>query len=759
MGKKVNKARTHEFSYQYPIAYNGNIYPGTDMIVDGQEMPVFASDDGNVYAMVNGAPQRIMYQHNLPGVTVTPSLGQIRNWDQALSNDATANYVNGLIEQRKLNPQLAYNATKGAEGHAAWDKEHSNLAAWRDFASAVPLAVAATPFVAGAGSAAAGTAAGQAVLGALANPGVQLAGEALGIGMGMHGVQDLRQGKFTPMTALDLTGLGPSAFRASKQMANLLTRAVPRIGSGAAARTMEAANNVPRNEFITIEDVDLGLGNDYTDLPFTRSLTYNGANQRYLPHNPRPELPEGYIPSDVNIPQSVRDDAVIRDAEELADMDRYLQDTTFYDDPTPVDPWDTIADSYAPPAPLSASPVAPAPPLETAASVRPASISAPVESSLSPAPHDYNASLAEWEALRPTREAAYQRYTDLYNRLNLGPRAEARTQLQPPPSSVTISPEVASSALAEEAAKSRGVNSARGIGNEGVAVSPGIINPANNPDPNNPFTLKPRTVKQTAKMKEEGIEAEQPYTEEEIRALLNPDGTLRSDVQVEHLYTGAHGGQYRYSSIQDPSETLGRHLFATLSDAGRHEGWSIKSQNPLFGKSGVAVSTHSRDTSIDSTPLAYRFLTSLMADRKFMPITTRSPTVTTNTWGINNYFKPGYRAEMIRAKKLYGNSAEEFLGQYPPELLKDANGDMTAFKLRDAEGEFFLPLRTRDEALDAINGPIHKFNTTFGTNYPDATVLSSRKPWNFGTLFRVPNIKGIFYDKGGNLRRSPMTSL
>ena len=133
-----------------------------------------------------------------------------------LSNDATS-VANG----RPQNRHLERKAIEGAKAHVAWEKEHPNLTAWGNTLSAVPLAVAAAPAILAGGDAAAGTAAGKAI-----TSGFNFAANAIkttpyissllpwveatfNAGAATHGIQELRDGTFTPMTALELSPLAP----------------------------------------------------------------------------------------------------------------------------------------------------------------------------------------------------------------------------------------------------------------------------------------------------------------------------------------------------------------------------------------------------------------------------------------------------------------------------------------------------------------------------------------------------------------------
>ena len=215
MGNTNNRT----FSYNRGVRYKGNTYPSSDAtIVDdnGQQRqgPIFIDANSQYYTMQNGAPVSVMPLHTLDEVTVTPKREQLltagfNNW-LTQSNDATM--VNNL-PHREYNTHLKDNAINGAKSHAIWEQEHPNLAAWSYAAGAAPFAVAATPFVAPLGQGLINTAAGQAVRSGLttlmANPIVDAANTGLGLGFAARGAYDVSQGKFTPETALELSGLYP----------------------------------------------------------------------------------------------------------------------------------------------------------------------------------------------------------------------------------------------------------------------------------------------------------------------------------------------------------------------------------------------------------------------------------------------------------------------------------------------------------------------------------------------------------------------
>lgn len=145
---------------------------------------------------------------------------QRRNRDYlTTSNDNTA-----VSSGKPQNEHLKERFSEGAKSHAEWEKEHPNATAWGTALSATPFAIASLPALTAGGSglvalgdAAASTAAGQALTGALnGTVGTVLRTSALGVplstwgltgldaAMVAHGANSVRQGEFNPMTALEL---------------------------------------------------------------------------------------------------------------------------------------------------------------------------------------------------------------------------------------------------------------------------------------------------------------------------------------------------------------------------------------------------------------------------------------------------------------------------------------------------------------------------------------------------------------------------
>ena len=203
--------------------FQGSYYPTAEWNIQsdiGEVNPttVFADANGSYYTLDNnGSAIPVMPFHNLDEVTVTAPKKQDVSANAfsrylTMSNDNTQ--VNNL-PHREYNTHLKENAQKGAKEHALWEKEHPNLTAWGEVAGAIPFGVASIPLVASTGQTLLGTAAGQAVKSGvskvLANPLVEAANGAIGLGFAGKGTYDISQGKFTPETAMDFIGLYPAS--------------------------------------------------------------------------------------------------------------------------------------------------------------------------------------------------------------------------------------------------------------------------------------------------------------------------------------------------------------------------------------------------------------------------------------------------------------------------------------------------------------------------------------------------------------------
>ena len=212
----TRRYNTREFSYTSPIMFQGEYYPSADSVISDEygnktEGRIFADANGQYYTKDrdnNVFP--VMPVENLDDVVIT---AQDKREPLLFNRYLTRNdktQVNNL-PHREYNTSLKANAERGAKEHALWDKEHPNLASWRDAATAVPFGIASIPLVAGSGQTLLGTAAGQAIKDGvsrvLGNPIVEAANNAVGLGFAGMGAYDVSQGKFTPETAMDFMGL------------------------------------------------------------------------------------------------------------------------------------------------------------------------------------------------------------------------------------------------------------------------------------------------------------------------------------------------------------------------------------------------------------------------------------------------------------------------------------------------------------------------------------------------------------------------
>lgn len=211
---------TREFSYTRPIMFQGEYYPSADSVISDEygnktEGRIFADANGQYYTKDKGNNVfPVMPIENLDDVVIT---AQDKREPLLFNRYLTRNdktQVNNL-PHREYNTSLKVNAERGAREHALWDKEHPNLASWRDATTAVPFAVAATPLVLGTGQGLMGTALGQTAKHGIAtlmeNPYIAGINDAISLGFTGKGAYDVSQGKFTPETAMDFMGLYPAA--------------------------------------------------------------------------------------------------------------------------------------------------------------------------------------------------------------------------------------------------------------------------------------------------------------------------------------------------------------------------------------------------------------------------------------------------------------------------------------------------------------------------------------------------------------------
>ena len=233
----TRQRNTRRFNYDGSIAYQGSLYPSTQMDIEDDKgnvssRNVFADASGQYYTLnEDGNAIPIILQNNLDEVTVTAPRNRRNTFNDYLtmSNDATKVFN---TPHREYNPHLREAAIRGAESHALWEKEHPNATAWGNALASVPFAVAATPLAMAAGDAMAGSALGQYLgngLNMIANAASNSswfpwADTLASSYFATHGLQDMANGKFTPETAMEVMPLMQMAkpmYRAGKDAYNV----------------------------------------------------------------------------------------------------------------------------------------------------------------------------------------------------------------------------------------------------------------------------------------------------------------------------------------------------------------------------------------------------------------------------------------------------------------------------------------------------------------------------------------------------------
>lgn len=253
----VKKSTTREFSYKRPVILDGSYYPSADSLISDEygnkrKGIIFPDSNGEYYTLDsnrNAIP--VIPSYDLDDVIVSAQNKRepILFNKYLTKNDKTQ--VNNL-PHREYNSSLKASAERGAKEHALWDKEHPNLASWRDAATAVPFAVAATPVVLSTGQGLMGTAIGQTAKHGIAalmeNPYVAGINDAIGLGFAGKGAYDVSQGKFTPETAMDLAGGVGLMSKGTNIFDRVLT----------ARKPLNRVSKSDAIEIVNIEDVNLG---------------------------------------------------------------------------------------------------------------------------------------------------------------------------------------------------------------------------------------------------------------------------------------------------------------------------------------------------------------------------------------------------------------------------------------------------------------------------------------------------------------------
>ena len=252
----AKKKTTREFSYKRPVILGGSYYPSADSLISDEygnkrKGIIFPDANGDYYTLDsnhNAVP--VMSKYDLEDVVINAQdkRGPLLFNKYLTRNDKTQ--VNNL-PHREYNTFLKANAEKGAKEHALWDKEHPNLASWRDATTAIPFGIASIPLVAGGGQTLLGTVAGQAIKDGvsrvLGNPIIEAANNAVGLGFAGMGAYNVSQGEFTPETAIDLAGGIGLMAKGTNIFDRMLTARKP-------------LNRIPNSAIETsnVEDVNLG---------------------------------------------------------------------------------------------------------------------------------------------------------------------------------------------------------------------------------------------------------------------------------------------------------------------------------------------------------------------------------------------------------------------------------------------------------------------------------------------------------------------
>lgn len=262
---KKNTAR--EFSYKRLIILGGSYYPSADTLIsdengNSRKGIIFTDDNGEYYTLDNNhnvVP--VMSKYDLDDVVVNakdkrePIL-----FNRYLTRNGKTQVNN--LPHREYNTSLKASAEREAKEHALWDRKHPNLASWRDAATAVPFAVAATPLVLGTSQGLIGTAIGQTakhgITALMENPYAAGVNDAIGLGFVGKGAYDVSQGKFTPETAMDFLGGAGLMYKGLNAWDKAsMAKMAARNASRRIVENSELGNNTRRG----LEDIDLTRDN------------------------------------------------------------------------------------------------------------------------------------------------------------------------------------------------------------------------------------------------------------------------------------------------------------------------------------------------------------------------------------------------------------------------------------------------------------------------------------------------------------------
>ena len=667
----------------YTVDNNGNAYYVASQNTFDKPVQL---DDVNVYAP---SPQQ-MLANQLSGYST-------------LSNDMTqANNV----RHRQYNSHLYDNAQRGAISHNTWTKEHPNLDAWGNVPSAAVFATAAYPLAATAGSAALsteiGSALGSGVTSLMANPVANAINTGLGYGFAAKGINDIRNGKFTPMTVLDLAGLYPAVKGTAKMLKD------PQKQFKEAFKDIYYRNPTKEELRLAEEYPDYANMDAMHDLRQKQQFNDWMSNERVrqleqdeiLRNNERAVANQAVTSNTPTHHSSLSNEGSIREYEErLNALQNSMRGITPQAVPAHIEatPLDEVPESISIPEEILSQ-------IRHTSTVEPPA--SPAVSLANSAPEETSASdIIANSAKKASSKPVFSDYADPNDYWDALYAYERDNQLP--------------------------------------------IKYRNVADGDRRYTRE----------EVEGWFDKNPSADdiEELHDLQYGVSTLPNGrkVVLKAGRTGAHGMQSFYRYGDGPVEGLEKAIIASRNP----ELGSITRSNDFNDYSGIVIGTHSGDTSVDSTPLLYSMMTRAKA-QGFVPLPTEQPTVRSNMFGVRSFFPRMTHPIMKRAEQLFIDNPHP-QGSY----VLDANGNATGIQLEDANGQFVVPLTPSDEVLERTNRHIRAFNDKYGTSYPEATwelrYDGTPRPYNLGNRMILPNIFGVFYDQGGfkNRKKRLMSTL
>ena len=239
---------------------------------------------------------------------------------------------------------------------------------------------------------------------------------------------------------------------------------------------------------------------------------------------------------------------------------------------------------------------------------------------------------------------------------------------------------------------------------------------------------------------------EKPYELED----LVENGRLRENTALEETLSGSRGEDNFFSRGDDATTRATKYLNVKYGQKDRGSLGNVGEDNPHY-RSGVIVTTGGNQYSFDSFGHALKDLyKNLKQGRRFSWLNKEQEYTRANNFGqLNRYtedFSPEFREALIQSN-----------GQLPEGVTVTDVGNYLFFR---KDGRILGKLKHR-ELQDIIDNPlpgstqlspnqwIKRLNTEFNLNIPLARVNEGRIEW--------PNIYGLIYRKGGQLKKRNLT--